>query len=557
MPTISHNIDHSTGSATQRLTLESLPLDIKNEIFSYFLYSTNVKCSTDGSWPGHKYKFETAIMRTNKQLNKDATAYLLGCNEFALIHSKFFALEIDRNRFLPTVAVGKAAMTFKHAAVEATFTHLGTTCSCPFSCPTRIHLAKDRATHALLLTKDFEHMIRELRLAYHRWPAQPILIQSKPGVSPVEYVPTGPNTRVKVVWKINPAHRSDLNDIEIRDRQTRLLVPVTTPMSHGQRVTVLGVDKDLADRVAADITPRMLHVDTVGWDLLQIMQGQKQHLDELTNQNLPKIKDLVHAYMKLANMGWEFKPGLCGQWKTSWLMKYVDDGRNQFCVGLLPLHNLDDDEYRAAVEHSWQKGIIFTVVDCFLTALRLSLEEEDMSDTFNICTQAIHDITGMALRPKHVPRSITSIYGHCCGWFHLLSYLDRPGITDPKPFYLRAADVLARSMELDINHNDGSVLEHSYQEEDRLYLESVGNVSFCQSLPFHNPLLTFKSTVQHTRPRKTARPRTRPAPPPPRLAQPAYPALARRLPRPPGRRPWPRCRSQRLHPQVRGHGHGG
>jgi hypothetical protein len=154
-----------------------------------------VKYSTNGEWPGNKFKFHTTIMRVSKQMKEDATAYLHSQNEFALISSKFFAFAIDRRRFLPVVATGKA--------VE------GTVCLC---CNPQKHKEKDRVTHALFLVADLEHLMRELRLTYHMWPSNPIYIMSDVGVSPVEHIPVNVNTQIKVVWKVNPSHRTQVQD---------------------------------------------------------------------------------------------------------------------------------------------------------------------------------------------------------------------------------------------------------------------------------------------------------------------------------------------------------
>ncbi|KAH0276070.1 hypothetical protein KCU91_g4111, partial [Aureobasidium melanogenum] len=89
------SVDQPSESEHTKLTLEALPPEIKNEIFSYLLLGAKVKYSTNGSWPGHKYRFDTTIMRVNKQLSQDAKTYLRGQNDFALISSKFFAFEID------------------------------------------------------------------------------------------------------------------------------------------------------------------------------------------------------------------------------------------------------------------------------------------------------------------------------------------------------------------------------------------------------------------------------------------------------------------------------
>jgi hypothetical protein len=69
------SINQPTKSNHVKLTLETLPPEIKNEIFSHLLLAAKVKYSTNGLWPGHKYKFDAALMRVSKQMKMDATTY--------------------------------------------------------------------------------------------------------------------------------------------------------------------------------------------------------------------------------------------------------------------------------------------------------------------------------------------------------------------------------------------------------------------------------------------------------------------------------------------------
>jgi hypothetical protein len=47
-------------------TLDTLPTEVKNKIFSHFFLGKNVKYSTKGKSPGHRYKFNTSIMLVNR-----------------------------------------------------------------------------------------------------------------------------------------------------------------------------------------------------------------------------------------------------------------------------------------------------------------------------------------------------------------------------------------------------------------------------------------------------------------------------------------------------------
>ncbi|KAI5242695.1 hypothetical protein E4T43_04630 [Aureobasidium subglaciale] len=194
-----------TSSAYGGRTLDTLPTEVKNEIFSHFLLGKNVKYSTKGKQPGHRYKFETSIMLVNKKLNQDVSMYVGSHNEFVLIHARWFAFEIDQGRFLPHVAIGNAAKTFKFPTVEATIKHQGTKCGCnPGSnCSVRQQRVPEKTTRALLMTEDLDIFVRHLKLAYHIWPTLPIYVRSAPGDSPVEWSASPAQTHIDFVWKIN------------------------------------------------------------------------------------------------------------------------------------------------------------------------------------------------------------------------------------------------------------------------------------------------------------------------------------------------------------------
>jgi hypothetical protein len=365
-----NSIGQPSESNHVKLILETLPPEIKNEIFSHFLLAAKVKYSTDGSWPGNKYKFDTTIMRVNKQMKQDATTYLFSQNEFVLISSKFFAFEIDRKRFLPTVATGKAARAFKGPVIEATITHVDVTlCSC---CNPQKHKAKDRVTHALFLVADLEHLMRELRLTYHVWPSKPIYIMSESDVSPVKHIPVNVDTQIKVVWKIHPSHRQDLTVAERRARQTRLLAPLDFPTGNGKRISVIGVDKDISCKVTDRKMPRILSIDAVGWDLYNLLKAQKRHVDNILSQDPPSLSHLIQSYTDIACTGWDLDN--TGQWRSASVTRNINMHGMLISLCLMPFEDIEDDEYEAAVTGSWQIAVLSLVLDCLFTVIRLGLE---------------------------------------------------------------------------------------------------------------------------------------------------------------------------------------
>lgn len=425
-----------------RLTLETLPPEIKNEIFSHLLLGAKVKYSTNGSWPGYRYKFDTTIMRVNKQMKQDAETYLHAQNEFALISSKFFAFEIDRKRFLPTVATAKAARSFKSPSIEATITHIGTPlCVC---CNPAKHCDKDRATHALFLVADIEHMIRELRLKFHMWPSKPIYIISETDESPIEHIPVNVDTQVKIVWKVNPSQRQDLTLAERRARQTRLLAPLDFPTGSGKKISVVGVDKDIARKVTDQPMPRILSIDAVGWDLFHLLKAQKKHLDSVLSQGSPSLADLIDSYTDLACAGWQLN--IIGHWRYASVTRHVCIHGRMVSMCLMPWDELDDEDYEAKITDSWQLAVLSLVLDCLFTVARLGLEET--FEHLKECVDTILHVVATTFRPHMphlVPARFRALLGHWEAWYAAHDTFQLPTAQDR---YARGIETLEAARKL-------------------------------------------------------------------------------------------------------------
>jgi hypothetical protein len=486
-----NSIGQPSENNRAKLTLETLPPEIKNEIFSHFLLAAKVKYSTDGSWPGNKYKFDTTIMRVNKQMKQDATTYLFSQNEFALISSKFFAFEIDKKRFLPTVATGKAARTFQGPAIEATITHVGaTTCTC---CNPQKHKAKDRATHALFLVADLEHLMREQRLTYHIWPSKPIYIMSEYDVSPVKHIPVNIDTQIKIVWKIHPSHRPDLTVAERRARQTRLLAPLDFPTGSGKKISVIGVDKDIAHNVTDRYMPRILSIDGVGWDLYNLLKAQKKHLDNILSQDPSYLSHRVHSYTDIACTGWGLN--ITGHWRNAIVTSHAEIYEHLVSLCMMPFENLDSEEYEAAAEDSWQIALVSLVIDCLFTVLRLGLEDNSF-DHMKESVTLISTILTRTFRPQTsrlLPRRFMVLLGHYMTW--LMCHEKASSGTAGGSVFVQTRDKLNQFLEM-LPADDEDDVWHAINE-DREFLSRVVAVSLSSfNLPRAIANLPFPSRVK-------------------------------------------------------------
>jgi hypothetical protein len=394
------------SSAYGGQTLDTLPTEVKNEIFSHFLLAKNVKYSTKSTVPGHKYKFETSIMLVNKRLNQDASMYVRSHNEFVLIHAKWFAFEIDQGRFLPYVAVGNAAKTFKCPTVEATIKHQGTKCGCtPGSdCSVRHQRVAEKVTRALLMAGDLDIFIRHLKLAYHIWPTLPIYVHSAPDDSPVEWSASPAQTHIDFVWKINKPFRQDLTQAELRERQIRMLDPISKLVNHGQTVKILGAEHDLMSSTVRAMTPRVLSLDAVGWDLYHLIKAEKQYLDQIPNHQTVKQHELSNAYQYIAGLGWLF-PDNNESPSTAFVFK-ADSPDFDIEGASLAYWSMENGQHDQDTS-SWQYGIQILSLDCTLTQAKMALDMK-MHNTckffINFCSMILN--TGYFAFPDEIQSAV-------------------------------------------------------------------------------------------------------------------------------------------------------
>lgn len=358
------------AKAGQQPSLATLPVRVRNEIFSYILLARNVKHSNKGRPPGYKYNFDTAIMRANKQLYQDADRYLRANNEFALIHIKFFHFHIG---LIPYVATEKEARSFSNPTIEATFQHTDSKCLCPLPCTTEQHRKKSKLVRILLLVDDLCHFTRQLQLAYHVWPCKPIYVFWSRNPHPVEYSVAKVDVQVSVIWKVNSDQEVNLGDAERIARQKRLVAPMAAVVNGGQKVTLCGADKDIVTRAVRRMTPRILSLDAVRWDLLEHMQHQKQYLDKLVSKGFQDASFLIDAYLSTSQLGRD---------STMWSMFRAEHNTafilstvwNKGQATPVALGTIKDKNRANPLTESWLYGIARTTIECLFNAISLALD---------------------------------------------------------------------------------------------------------------------------------------------------------------------------------------
>ncbi|KAG9516380.1 hypothetical protein KCU93_g9177, partial [Aureobasidium melanogenum] len=442
--------------ARRKPTLTTLPIDVKHEIFSYLLLGKNVKYSTGGHAPGHSYTFHVSIMRANKQLYNESYDYLRSHNEFALAHFKYPRL---LSGFAPYIAAGKRVKNFRNPTIEITVEDLEPKARWPHQ-DFLLHRGSDRVyvQRILFLSQDLQHFTRQIQLEIHVWPSSQIYVHPPRESHPLQYTPTVVKNDRRIAWKVNPSHRTDLNTEECRARQERLIAPMAVVFGHGQAVRFPGVDTDIAARVIRSMTPRLVSVDAVGWNLFENMLAQKRRLDECLIDGFAEPDDLCQAYILTAALAhehplWSF---YAHHYNTALLLNTPYSAMSFPVETPLALFSFQPQALRDTPSDVWLCGVATVGLECLLNAMGLALD------------------TGkwIPLLGPDMPRAL------CCmankPW---CSKLVRQELVDTVHHYKAWSEVFSDTIEgvLDENHLKMAIydLEHADGRNDEFVLDDI------------------------------------------------------------------------------------
>jgi hypothetical protein len=441
-----------------------MPIEIKNEISSHLLLAENVEYFKPGIIPGYAYNFHTNIMRTNKQFNKEANDYLRAHNNFALIHIKYSRLSHDS---CPYVAIGNKARSFKNPAIEATVEdlelkairpdHLLKFCDGPM---------KARVERVLLLAQDLAHFCRHLQLEIHVWPSSQIYIHPERVSEPVEYTPMIVRNHRKIVWKVNASRRSDLTLDERRTRQQSLISSISTVIGHNLTIRYLGVEQDIAAQAITSMTPRIVSVDAVGWNLLQNMQSQKRQLDDSLLRGPLGSEKLRRAYVMVAQLvdpTRRWFPDM-GQYSTAFLFNTPYVRMPPRPVSMICFR--DEDEFHTMAS-PWIEYVHTTALECLLNAMSLALDDNDFEFLADACGVAWTMAVNTQLHCP-LPRELSSLATHYYEWSGFFTGFCVGGSDCSNAYEV---------MQIIGQTTSTGQADYSYRKEDLKYLRKVFAVS--------------------------------------------------------------------------------
>lgn len=339
------SIAHMKVKSETRLkpTLQTLPLEIKNEIFSHLLLGEKIKTLPCGRPPIAKYNWHTSILRVNKALGNEAKACLYSHNTFAIIRSDTTRLlkRIIECSLLPVVSYDPGK--FKHHSLEVQLQYTDFVVPDCVQCPSS---PGSDPRLVLLLQQDLRILCDQLALMQHSARSSSIFILSPPETKPTKmWSHFYPCKRYIVIEVRKNPLDPQLKAAEKKKKHEKLLKPFAVIRSHSQDVKIVGdVNQSLVDRTIQAMRPRIVWADAIAWDLHDRLRKEKARLDEILKRHPQAGASLYHAYHQLALFG-----------GSGFLFQKPDD-RTSIAEVTLPTET-------QAIKKSWLLGLLYELIN--------------------------------------------------------------------------------------------------------------------------------------------------------------------------------------------------
>lgn len=375
-------------------TFSTLPQEIRDKIFSYLLDGAQVKDSSDPQ--NVTFAFDTALLLVNKRIRAQAAKHFHIVNDFVLItwplvprRPDLRNLEADLERaFLPVISHNKSAQAFFKPSVSINL-YFGNEPS-----------QDDSETRSIIISSDgLPTFCRDiLQKTYHRLPGGHIYVV--PGQDGLITVFHSENYVASFSMNIGIAEpsRENLNSKEMKSHQRRLLAPFTSITGHMQKLEIVGVDPEIASALISDMTPHIVWLDAVGWDLVRFVQEDKARLDAKMEQH---ETGLCIAYRHLAQFA------ICSPLLKPFLRsgEIVRDVTPLAVRGLRLLTNTD-------LTSSWQVGLLTLAMDCAITVATHEIATRQSTiSTGVLMTETLKDVPEIAEYLQ--PRLLATIHHYC------------------------------------------------------------------------------------------------------------------------------------------------
>ncbi|GAB7351854.1 hypothetical protein MBLNU459_g2411t1 [Dothideomycetes sp. NU459] len=391
---------HETAykASQDKPTLQTLPLEIKHEIFSHLLLGSKVQyvARAEGT-KIKKFNFQTAILRVNKHLGHEATVYLHTCNNFAAIVTQWSGFDqMVQNACLPAISLAPTSQLL-HPAILVSIELHETPCTCGGEgCG---NLPKPTTNRSLcMLVEDLPLLISELQISYYlAFPGNNNFILSSPQEDKVRSASHIEELTALLELRVEDNLFIDLGPEEREVRQRKLLTPFTCLQNRCQEVKITG---DVLPRVAEDIMktmmPKVAWLKAAGWDLYDVILNRKERLDKLVGNANPRW--LFMHYQRIGCFAYS---------ENALFTRQVGEDKS-LALATLP-------SGAALISKSWQLAVVVAGLDCMVTAAGLAMRIGQEQLVRNIAALACDAMDVVGIPREAIPSELNAIILHYLG----------------------------------------------------------------------------------------------------------------------------------------------
>ncbi|KXT14798.1 hypothetical protein AC579_9651 [Pseudocercospora musae] len=318
----------SPGEEGERPTpsLQTLPQELRDEIYSYLLDADAVKYTPDyksyshsfgysdvGS-TAHTYRFETALLSINKFFAEDARRYFTSKNVFTIFNfhcpgmrhmlhicdvpvvadhglddfdGHTFSVELCWTQGLPPIPTrpsiddGYDDQWYANPGDDSWIPIYGDRLDEELACLADCH-PEDPDGLVLILEQDLPKLWSMLRLAFL------LSIHNSPSIitQPGEQLKTYQHQDIRSVAMMNLSENDSLPTQDLLpDRKGKFLRGVKTVTGAGYHLTLHGFNNQEAEEVRSSTAPDFVWLRAWQWDAFDVLNTLKQHIDDLARKD--------------------------------------------------------------------------------------------------------------------------------------------------------------------------------------------------------------------------------------------------------------------------------
>ena len=350
-----------------RASLETMPSEILQHIFSYLLLAANLRIKRNVVLTERHYRFHTAISLVNRTIGLQASAFLYRSNIFALVRYErctLFENFLDRLCPAPIVSCTKLE-NFKHHAILIEIARKAPKFDANDQNADRVR--RFPFEHLLVLHKDLPGICSAIQLCNHDQYGGKFLVTKPNRGHPSPHEETIPT--VRVLLHNDAPSMPPLDEQSDLKRQAALLKPFQELCGGGTYYDYRILGSNHINRaVLAELHDKghcfAVSVDGIGWDLIKHLRRIKTVLDRACRSSYPMSFEIGRTYHFLYDNAME---------------NIVTRSRHDS----IP----DDDEQAIS---SWQLALVCFRMDAMLTAIKFLMRGGDCDYASSLVAMVLH-----------------------------------------------------------------------------------------------------------------------------------------------------------------------